>query len=115
MTKRTMILAVLLLIPGALFALPSDPAASAPSTPATSVVAATVPLASAGPALDFAAWLNGQGQTPKPASGCGPNFCTQQQRTQCAKSCHHVPFVGLECCQDTCTSFCNCGSVPTGC
>jgi hypothetical protein len=98
MAKRTMILAVLLLIPGA--------------APASSVAAVTT---GTGPALDFAAWLNNQGQIPKPASGCGPNFCTQQQKTQCAQSCIHHPFVGLECCQDTCTSFCNCGSVPTGC
>lgn len=114
MAKRTMILAVLLLIPGALFVLSADPATSAPAT-SVAAAAVAVPPASTGPALDFAAWLNNQGQTPKPASGCGPNFCTQQQRTQCAQSCLHHPFVGLECCTDTCTSFCNCGSVPTGC
>ena len=53
-------------------------------------------------------------QEKKTTSSCGPNFCTQAQRTQCAQSCRHAPFVGLECCADTCTSFCNCGSVPTG-
>jgi hypothetical protein len=50
-----------------------------------------------------------------PAASCGANFCTQAQKTQCAQSCRRHPFVGLECCFDTCTSFCNCGSVPTGC
>jgi hypothetical protein len=115
MVKRTMILAVFLLIPGALFSLPSDPSASVPVTTTASVAAVSVPPGSTGPALDFAAWLKDQGQTPIPVSGCGPNFCTQQQRTQCAQSCLHHPFVGLECCTDTCTSFCNCGSVPTGC
>jgi len=109
MIKRTTILALLLLSFGASFAFASEPAASGPTSTAPSSAA----KASAGPALDFTAWLNHQ--TPRPASSCGPNFCTQQQRTQCAQSCHHVPFVGLECCEDSCTSFCNCGSVPTGC
>jgi hypothetical protein len=52
------------------------------------------------------------------ASSCGPNFCTTAERTACNQTCfahHHFPFVGLECCTATCQSFCNCGSVPTGC
>jgi hypothetical protein len=65
------------------------------------------------PATDFAQWHESKGLTPAPS--CGPNFCTQAQKTQCAQSCRHHPFVGLECCEATCTSFCNCGSVvPTG-
>ena len=63
-------------------------------------------------ALGFAQWFATKGKTA--TSSCGPNFCTQAQRTQCARSCRHAPFVGLECCEATCTSFCNCGSVPTG-
>jgi len=113
MIKRTTILALLLLSFGASFAFASEPAASGPPSTAPGSAAKAVLPTSAGPALDFTAWLNHQ--TPRPASSCGPNFCTQQQRTQCAQSCHHVPFVGLECCEDSCTSFCNCGSVPTGC
>lgn len=53
------------------------------------------------------------------AASCGSNFCTTAQRTACSQQClshgHHGPFVGLECCTDTCTTLCICGSVPVGC
>jgi len=54
----------------------------------------------------------------KAASSCGSNFCTTAQRDACTQQClshHHGPFVGLECCTDTCTTLCICGSVPTSC
>lgn len=53
------------------------------------------------------------------ASSCGSNFCTTAQRSACTQQClshgHHGTFVGLECCTDTCTTLCICGSVPVGC
>ena len=54
----------------------------------------------------------------KAAASCGSNFCTTAQRDACNQQClqhHHGPFVGLECCTDTCTTLCICGSVPVGC
>ena len=49
------------------------------------------------------------------AAGCGNNFCTNAQRAKCSHTCKFPRAIGLECCFDTCTSFCNCGSIPTGC
>jgi hypothetical protein len=49
---------------------------------------------------------------------CGSGFCTQAQRDACTQQCikqHHSFFVGLECCSDTCTTICICGSVPVNC
>jgi hypothetical protein len=96
MAKRLIILAVLLLIPGVLFAA-SGPAPAAPT------------------ASGFMAWLNGQSQAPSLAASCGSDFCTQQQRSQCEQSCHTPVHVGLQCCTSTCTTICNCGSRPIGC
>jgi len=83
---------------------------SAPSAKSQPTVSA--PKLSLSTLLDFSRWLEAK-QKPS-SSSCGANFCTQAQQTQCAQSCRHHPFVGLECCEATCTSFCNCGSVPTG-
>lgn len=112
MTKRLIVLAVLFLIPAWAFAATPGPVAASPPPAAAGWLAApTSPAAS--PALDLPAWLAGAGE-PQAASSCGPNFCTQAQKTQCAQSCRHAPFVGLQCCSD-CTTICNCGSVPIGC
>jgi hypothetical protein len=112
MTQRLIFLAVLFLIPAWAFAATPGPAAASPS-PAVAgwLTAPASPTVS--PALDLPAWLAGSGE-PQAASSCGPNFCTQAQKTQCAQSCRHAPFVGLQCCSD-CTTICNCGSVPIGC
>ena len=108
MTKRLIFVAILLLIPAWAFA-----ATPAPVSPAAAA-GLTVPAApTAAPTLELPAWLTSPGQ-PQAASNCGPNFCTQAQRTQCAQSCGHPPFVGLQCCSN-CTTICNCGSRPIGC
>jgi hypothetical protein len=112
MTKRLIFVAVLFLIPAWAFAATSGSAAAGPPPPAAALLA--VPAAPAAvSALDLPAWLASPGQ-PQAASSCGPNFCTQAQRTQCAQTCHHAPFVGLQCCSN-CTTICNCGSVPIEC
>jgi len=77
-------------------------------------VARSTPAAEVQSCATVAAQPDASGHKLTPASTCGPNFCTQAQKTQCAQSCRRHPFVGLECCESTCTSFCNCGSVPTG-
>jgi hypothetical protein len=103
------LLSLALLVPFAAFG--ADQQAQSGKDQATVTTAASQ---SSAPALqDFAQWY--ESKLSPTSSGCGPNFCTQAQRTACAKHCRHAPFVGLECCTDTCTSFCNCGSVPTGC
>jgi hypothetical protein len=111
MTKRLIFLAVLFLIPAWAFAATPGSAAAGPPPPAAAWLA--VPAAPAATSLDLPAWLASPGQ-PQAASSCGPNFCTQAQRTQCAQTCHHAPFVGLQCCSN-CTTICNCGSVPIEC
>jgi len=88
--------------------------ASNQSTPAAEVESCASDVAQASPAPEFNVDQSTQARDKTPASSCGPNFCTQAQQTQCAQSCRHHPFVGLECDFTTCTSFCNCGSVPTG-
>jgi hypothetical protein len=113
MAKRLTILAVLLMIPGGLLAASTAPAVPTPEAPVAVSQPAVTPQAGIGPVLDFATWLQNQ-EKPVAASSCGPNFCTQAERTKCAQTCHHVPFVGLQCCSD-CTTICNCGSVPIEC
>jgi hypothetical protein len=76
-------------------------------------VSPPTPTLSLSALLDFSRWFEARHSSS--GSGCGPSFCSQSQRNQCAQTCRRRPFVGLECCFDTCTSFCNCGSVPTGC
>lgn len=111
MTKRLIFLAVLFLIPAWAFAAMPGATAAGTTPPASAWLA--VSTTAAAPALDLPAWLASPDQ-PQAASGCGPNFCTQAQRTQCAQTCHHAPFVGLQCCSN-CTTICNCGSVPIEC
>jgi hypothetical protein len=86
------------------------PAAAAKLLP---TVTPSAPKISMPALMDFSRWF--QTKQESSSAGCGATFCTQAQKSQCAHSCRHHPFVGLECCFDTCTSFCNCGSVPTGC
>ncbi|HZF09077.1 MAG TPA: hypothetical protein VFE33_09830 [Thermoanaerobaculia bacterium] len=111
MTKRLIFLAVLFLIPAWAFA--ATPGGSAATAPLPAAWLAVSAAPAAAPALDLPAWLASPDQ-PQAASSCGPNFCTQAQRTQCAQTCHHAPFVGLQCCSN-CTTICNCGSVPIEC
>jgi hypothetical protein len=111
MAKRLTILAILLLVPCALFASPATP--PAPISSAGACPTAAAPTASA--AVDFATWLKNQDQAPRAAASCGSNFCTTQQRTQCNQQCGTRPHVGLQCCTSSCTTICNCGSVPIGC
>jgi hypothetical protein len=110
MVRKRILLMLLILvlgsIAGVVFVHPT-PAAEARSC------ATVAGQAGPAPATDLAEGPQTRDLTP--VSGCGANFCTQAQKTQCAQSCKRHPFVGLECCTDTCTSFCNCGSVPTGC
>jgi len=79
------------------------------------VTAAPAVHAAGAPALDaFLASLDHPGAVP--LSSCGPNFCTQAERDACNQQCQrHGPFVGLECCSNTCTTLCICGSRPVGC
>jgi hypothetical protein len=107
MAKRLTILAVLLLVPYALFASPA-------TTPAPNSSVAACPAAAAPAAVDFGTWLKNQDQAPKAAASCGPNFCTQQQKTQCNQQCGTRFHVGLQCCSN-CTTICNCGSRPINC
>jgi len=108
--RKHLLLSLLILIGipfhGVVSDLPAPP-------PENQICSAAIETPDAPPALDLSQPFDPQAMTP--ASSCGSNFCTQAQMTQCAQSCRHHPFVGLECCADTCTSFCNCGSVPTGC
>jgi hypothetical protein len=103
-----------LLLAAAVLLLAALPAVAAPA-PATQAHAATAQLASP-PALDgFLAAL--AQPAPQSAASCGPNFCTQAQRTACSQQCisqGHKFFVGLECCSN-CTTLCICGSVPVAC
>lgn len=101
--KKRVLIAVLVLSLMPLFGIALLQPAAAQTPPVSCAVTAA--------ALDPGAG----GEAMTPVSTCGANFCTQAQKTQCASSCRRHPFVGLECCFDTCTSFCNCGSVPTGC
>lgn len=114
---RILVAAVLLAIPAlASAATPITPSPAAPATGVTPVVAPAT-----APSLDaFLATLGDPAATPvnKAASSCGSNFCTQAQRTACSQQClqHHAgPFVCLECCSDSCTTLCICGSVPVRC
>jgi len=89
-------------------------AAAAPAQSPAASVAPAVQTASP-PALGaFLASLDHPGAVP--AASCGSNFCTQAQRDACNQQCqgHHL-FVGLECCSNTCTTLCICGSRPVGC
>ncbi len=106
--------AVLLMVPAL-----ASAASLAPQAPATGVSQAAP---AAVPSLDaFLSSLKNPGTPPpgaKAASSCGSNFCTQAERDACNQQClthHHGPFVGLECCSDSCTTLCICGSVPTSC
>jgi hypothetical protein len=88
-------------------------ASAAPPPTAASVTA---------PSLDtFLSSLKGPEAAPaaQAAASCGTNFCTTVQRDACTQQClshpHHGPFVGLECCADSCTTLCICGSVPVAC
>lgn len=103
------LLSLALLVPFAAFGADQK----APSGKDQATISSTGGQISTSALQDFSRWYESKQSTT--SSGCGPNFCTQAERTQCAKRCRHAPFVGLECCSDTCTSFCNCGSVPTGC
>jgi hypothetical protein len=95
-------------------------AASAATLPAPGPGSQAVAPAAA-PALDaFLSSLQAPDTPPaaKAAASCGSNFCTTAQRDACSQQClqhHHGPFVGLECCTDTCTTLCICGSVPVAC
>ena len=106
-----LLLSLVVLVP--LFAFSADQPPSKGKVQPT--MTSPAPSISVSSLLDFSRWFETRGKTSASSSGCGNNFCSQAQRTQCAQSCRHHPFVGLECCFDTCTSFCNCGSVPTGC
>ena len=113
-TYRILVVAAVLLMVPAL----ASAASLTPQAPATGVSQA----APAVPTLDaFLSSLKNPGTPPgakAAASGCGPDFCTSAERTACNQQCfahHHGPFVGLECCSDTCTTLCICGSVPTSC
>jgi hypothetical protein len=91
-------------------------ALAAPVPLQTPALAAAPAVQAAGaPALDaFLASLDHAGAVP--LSGCGPNFCTQAERDACNQQCQgHHPFVGLECCSNTCRTLCICGSRPVGC
>jgi hypothetical protein len=103
-THRILILAL------ALLALPAVASAATPAfhTPAAHSLDA------------FLASLSNPAATAvdKAAKACGSGFCTQAQRDACTQQCrnqHHSFFVGLECCSDTCTTLCICGSVPVNC
>ena len=109
----------ILFIAAVLLAIPA--LASAAPPPAQGQEAGLTPAVTqaAAPSLDaFLASLNNPAATPaRPASSCGPDFCTQAQRDACTQQClqhHHGPFVGLECCSN-CTTLCICGSVPVDC
>jgi hypothetical protein len=72
------------------------------------------------PSLDafLSSLSSATGPVNQAAMSCGPNFCSQAERDACTQQClshHHGPSVGLECCSDSCTTLCICGSVPTGC
>jgi len=110
-THRILLLtAVLLVIP--VLASAASPAAPTAESGGASVVPPAVP------SLDlFLGSLNGV-PAPVNRSGCGSNFCTQAQRNACTQQClshHGGSFVGLQCCTSTCTTICNCGSVPIEC
>jgi hypothetical protein len=111
-THRILVIAALLLAVPALAS-----AASLTPQPPAGVSQATAAV----PTLDaFLSSLKNPGTPPgsKAASSCGSNFCTQAQRDACTQQClthHHGTFVGLECCQDSCTTLCICGSVPVAC
>ncbi|MBW8875526.1 MAG: hypothetical protein JF614_11235 [Acidobacteria bacterium] len=111
---RILVLAVVLLAIPAL-ASAATPIPQEPAAGVTPVVAQA-----AVPSLDaFLSALNNPAGAPvnKAANSCGPNFCTQAQRTACAQQCaghHGGGSVGLQCCSD-CTTLCICGSVPVGC
>jgi len=110
MAKRLTILALLLLVPCALFASPA-----APPAPVSSAGAGPTAAPAASAVVDFATWLKNQDPAPRATASCGTNFCTQQQRDQCNQQCGTHPHVGLQCCTSTCTTICNCGSRPIGC
>jgi hypothetical protein len=101
-THRILILALVLL------ALPVVASAATPASHAPAV-----------PSLDaFLASLNHPAATAVDKASCGSGFCTQAQRDACTQQCinqHHKFFVGLQCCSDTCTTLCICGSVPVNC
>ncbi len=113
-TYRILAVAAVLLMVPALASAASLP----PQAPALGVSQAAH---GAVPTLDaFLSSLKNPGTPPgaKAASSCGSNFCSSADRTACDQQCfahHHGPFVGLECCSDSCTEFCICGSVPIGC
>lgn len=96
---------------------------AAATAPPVSPVQAAVAVAPANPP-SLEAFLGsledpstGPAARPASASGCGPDFCTDAQRTACDNFCsshHHPFFVGLQCCTSNCTTICNCGSVPIG-
>lgn len=104
-TARLLVLALaLLMIPLAASAAP-PPAAASMTAPTLDAFLSSLKTPEAPPAA-------------KAAAGCGANFCTTAQRDACSQQCllhHHGPFVGLECCTDTCTTLCICGSVPVAC
>jgi hypothetical protein len=107
-----LLLCVVVLVPFLAFG--SDSKASPGKGPA--YLTPQAPNVSLSALLDFSRWFEAKhGLSGSSGSSCGANFCSQAQKNQCAQTCRRRPFVGLECCFDTCTSFCNCGSVPTGC
>jgi len=117
MRKPTTLAALAFLLLAPVLAAPAPATAPAPAAAPAPPMAPTAPsAAAASPALDaFLASLHPG--TALPASGCGPNFCTQAQRDACNQQCRshgHVVFVGLECCQN-CTTLCICGSKPVNC
>jgi hypothetical protein len=113
-THRILAIAAVLLAISALASF-AAPISQVQASGATLVVAQA-----AVPSLD--AFLSSLSSAATPvhqaASSCGPNFCSQAERDACTQQClnhHHGPFVGLECCSDSCTTLCICGSVPVGC
>jgi hypothetical protein len=85
------------------------------------VASATTPPTHAPAAPSLQAFLTSLGSpagTAVSKASCGSGFCTQAERNACTQQClkqHHSFFVGLECCSDTCTTLCICGSVPVNC
>ena len=108
----------ILLVAAVLFVIPALSSAASPpvrsQTPeVTSVRAPAVPSLDA-----FLGSLEGSAPSPVNLAGCGPDFCTQAQRNACTQQClqhHGGSFVGLQCCSSSCTTICNCGSVPIEC